>query len=192
LRCSFFLRCQAAIGSDVALARLRILRDDVRRGEERGGVLADGPGRDRQLEDVHLVAAPDVLLARAAFDDAGRNRLFQRAVPFPVDPLDRIGLEPDRVDLARGPEHAGRDGDVEAFHVLEQERGPLGVGDPVEELAADRGDLPVLVHLLLDAVQLAAPLERGEVLAQVRVGHDLPPLAPPFIHKFVDTSTVIV
>ena len=46
-------------------------------------------------------------------------------VPFTVDAFDRFGLQPQSINLPRCAEHAGDDGNIEAFDVFEDQRRPL-------------------------------------------------------------------
>ena len=154
----------------VALAGLGILRDHARRGDVGRGILAPGPDAERELRDVGLVALQHDVLHRAAIHAHGRYRLRLSVRPL-VGDLVHGRLEREGVDLGRGPEDSGHQGHREALDALEHHRGPTGRWDPLEHAAHDRGDLPVRIHFLLHVVQLAAPLERAEVIPQVPVGH---------------------
>ena len=76
-------------------------------------------------------------------------------VPLAIDAFDRIGFEPEGVNFPRRAEHAGDDRYFESFDVFEHQRRPLVRRDFFEELAADRGDLPILVDFLGDALEFA-------------------------------------
>ena len=169
------------VHADVAAAGLRILRDHGREGDERRGV-ARPAALDRQAAEIDVVALVEHLLARRFRDDLRpcvRDRLqLEQTSDLLAQTLRRLEVE-DVADLRGGvvepldPErqaHAPLRAELvdeervlRALRVLEQERRPARLHDPVDNLR----DLEVGIGLGGDAPQLALALEEGDPGAEV-------------------------
>src|SRR5262245_10841368 len=63
-----------------------------------------------------------------------------------------------------------------ALEVLEHDGGPARRGNSLEYPADDGRDFPARINFFLDVMKLAPNLERGQVLAEILVGHIEPPV----------------
>src|SRR5919108_5069987 len=155
-----------AVSSDVASAGFRVLSDDIGGCEKWPRVLADSPDRHRQFENVDLIAVKNVFLARSGFDGPRWDWMLQCPIPLSVDSFNRLGFQTYGVNLSRGPEHPRGHWHTETFDVLEQQSRTFFSGYFFKELAANRGELPVLVHFLSDSFELAALFKHRQIFAQ--------------------------
>ena len=160
-----------SISPDVAHARLRILGDDERGREKGRGVFSHGPHRHRQLQNIHLIAGENVLLARAGRHHARRNRFLQSLNPLPGNPFARIGLQAERVDFARRAQDSRDQGDLKSLDVFKHHGRAAVGGNFEEELPADRGDLPIFIHLFANSLEFSFSLQRCNVISQVTISH---------------------
>ena len=176
-----------AVHADVAHARLGVLRDHEREGDEPAAVLRPA-AQHRQL--VERGVAPDHLLAGRVLHDA-RHQVAQpphhrqhlhrveearrhlrrhQLVDLAGDLVERGHAEGEAHPLHRA-EDVGRHRHVEPGGPLEEERRPAArrLGHAV----GHGRDLQVGAHLLADARQLAFLIEHGEESVQIFV-HEIP------------------
>src|SRR5262249_5704068 len=154
----------AAIDADIRLARLRIARHDAAERVDEAAAVEVMPLRSRELGQVHLLAAQDVLLHGARLHLHGLHRvsedIFQSAHDGRV--AGRRGYSEHQADVAlvahARRQELGAPRLLVVLDVLEEQRGaPEREGDPGE-----RADLAVPVHLGLDAPDLSGGIEVGE------------------------------
>jgi hypothetical protein len=81
------------------------------------------------------------------------------------------GLEGQRVDFRGRAEDPGHQRHPVSLDVLEHERGPARRWNSLKDPSDDSRDLPVRINLLLHVVELAPNFQRGQILAEILVGH---------------------
>ncbi len=170
-----------AVHADVALASLRVLREDKRQRNERAAVLR--PARedgdlveiDRLLYDLlarRLLHVPreidrllrerqqrhDIHLVRER--DVRQAQDLADLIPHIIELLDAERERHALVAAERIHEH----GHVVALHVLEEQR-LVPLARALRHAVRDLRDLEIAVHRLLDVAEPAALLERRDELA---------------------------
>ncbi len=170
-----------AVHADVADVRLRVLRDDRREGDERGGV-ARPAALDRQPPEVDVGPLEEDLLARRLRHRLGHRVRHGLQLQEPLDLLpealrrlhveDVAELRGDVVELldaereahaALGAELVDEERVLRAPGALEQQRRPTRLHDAVRDLR----DLEVWVDLDRDALELALALEERDPVAEI-------------------------
>ena len=153
------------VGADVSDAGLGVPADDVGRREVGRGVVRNGPDRNGELHEIHFIAAQNNFLTGAVVHKSRWNGVRLRFAPAPVNLLEvQLGLQGERVNLARSAQNSRYDGNRKSLHPLEHERRPPLVGNFAEDELGDGGKLPVLVHLFGDAEEFSLLLQRSQIL----------------------------
>ena len=162
------------VGADIDPIGIRVLHDHQIAGADEAPAVELMEERHRELVDIHVLVAIDVLQHGAGLDGAGRDRLeILHAVAIGADDVEGgVGLgqaEGDGEALGRIG-HARKDAEalLIARNVVEQQAGRV-LGRIVIDHLGDGADLEVPVGAV-DVLDLAGALDAFEPVPQVGVG----------------------